>query len=122
MRRLAAVACVGMVAGFLAFGAAEAKAGDARRRRGGPKEQAQKITLEQLPAAVKDALLKATEGGTLGEIEKQVRDGKTFYEADYMKDGQKMEVRLDPSGKVLAVAISDDEGQIDKADDADNKD
>ena len=104
MRKRAVVALVGVVTGFLAIGATVANAGDGEK---GMKDE--KVTLAQLPVVVSNALVKATEGGAIKEIEKKAKDGKTVYEADFTKDGKAMEIKLDETGKVLKVKESDDD-------------
>ena len=69
----------------------------------------QGITMDQLPAAVKEALTKAAGGGAVSEIEKVSKEGKTFFEAEFVKDGKEVEVLIDESGKVLKVATEDAE-------------
>jgi uncharacterized membrane protein YkoI len=41
-----------------------------------------KVSIDQVPSAVKTALLKEAQGGTIKEIELGSENGKTIYEAD----------------------------------------
>ena len=104
MRKVVVVALVGVVSGLLVFGTTEASA-----ERGEKCRKEEKVTLAQVPAAVSNALVTATAGGTIEEIVKEVKDGKVFYEADFTKDGKSMEIKLDESGKVLKIKESDDD-------------
>lgn len=105
MKRIMRGVLVGAMTGCLVIGASAVRAGDEAKG-----QQEQKLTLDQVPAVVKDTLLKATEGGTLGDIEKEIKVGKTTYEADFVsKDGKKMEIKVDDTGKVLKIKPSDDD-------------
>ncbi len=105
MRRFTILALAGVATGFLMLEAAPVRAGEAEKE-----DKDQKVALDQLPAAVKDALVKATEGGTIKEIEKEVKGGKTVYEADFItRDGKEMEIKLDEAGKVLKIKAGDDD-------------
>lgn len=62
----------------------------------------QKVSLDQVPAAVKAALEKEAKGGTIGEVTKETEKGKTFYEAQITKkNGKNMFVHVREDGKVL---------------------
>ena len=66
---------------------------------GGKKET--KVTMDQVPAAVKATLEAQAEGGKITEIEKEMKHGKAVYEAEIMKDGKKIEVKVDEAGKII---------------------
>lgn len=78
-----------------------------------------KVTLDELPATVKDALLKAAEGGEILEIEAEEEDGAMEYEAEIRKDGKVIEVEFDAAGKVLEEEEADDDE--DEGDDDDEE-
>ena len=61
----------------------------------------QKMSLEQVPAAVKATVEKEAKGGTIGEVTKETEKGKTFYEAQITKDGKARWVHVREDGKVL---------------------
>ncbi len=62
----------------------------------------QKMTLEQVPPAVKATIEKEAKGGTIGEVVKETEKGKTFYEAQITKkNGKNMFVHVREDGKVL---------------------
>jgi len=70
-------------------------------------EQETEISLEQAPAAVRAAL--SSQGGTVQEIERVTENGQTFYEADVLLNGRKVEVRLAADGSPIGQAVEDDE-------------
>ena len=65
-------------------------------------EREVKVTLAELPAAVKATLLKETKGGKIELIEKGVENGKTVYEAEVTVKGKKFEISIAPDGKLLS--------------------
>jgi uncharacterized membrane protein YkoI len=94
-----------VVASVLAVGAAVWCAGA---------KQDEKVTLDQVPAAVKVTIVKAAEGGKIEAIERETKDARTVYEAELAIDGKTFGVRVAPDGKLLSRAV-DDEGEGDKA-------
>ena len=77
-------------------------------------EEGKKITIDQLPAAVKAALLQQAGGAQIKDIEEETsKDGKTVYEAEIVANGVTTEVKLDATGKVLKTKV-EKEGDDDK--------
>jgi hypothetical protein len=107
MKKIAIGSLVGLVLGCLVLGTATVRAGDKE------KQDEQKVTLDQLPAVVKEALVKAADGGVIKEIEKEVEKGKTVYEAEVVKDGKKTEIKVDETGRVLKIEADDDDDDDD---------
>ncbi|HET7292681.1 MAG TPA: hypothetical protein VFM88_09660 [Vicinamibacteria bacterium] len=62
-----------------------------------------KATLEQLPAAVQDAVKAQGRGATLRRVAKELKGGVTQYEAELMVDGRRRDVLFDAQGKVVSV-------------------
>jgi len=81
-------------------------------------EQEKAVSIEQLPEAVKAAILAEAKGGTIGEIEMETENGQTAYEAEVTIDGQKVEVKVADDGKLLGKE-ADDEDDDDEGDDDD---
>lgn len=79
------------------------------------------MTIDQVPAAVRTAVEQATVGGEVREIEKQVLDGKAFFEVEYLKDGRTCELRVAEDG-TPAPATSDQPDDHDDGDDEDDDD
>jgi len=65
------------------------------------KKQDEKIPLADVPAAVKDAAVKAVDGLTLTEAEKEVKNGAVVYELKGTASGKEYEVKVSADGKVL---------------------
>ena len=59
------------------------------------------LTMDQLPAAVKATIEKESKGATVEEIEQETEGGKTFYEAEIVKNGRHSFVHVSSRGKVL---------------------
>jgi len=70
-------------------------------------ESEEEISLAECPAPVKATLTKEAKGGTIKEIEKEVEDGKTLYEAEIVIDGKEYEVKVAPDGKLLSKELDD---------------
>jgi hypothetical protein len=67
-----------------------------------PAEQREEhFTMDQLPAAVKKTIEKESAGGKVEEVEKETEHGRTFYEAEIVKNGKESYVHVAPDGKVL---------------------
>ena len=75
-------------------------------------EADKKLTLDQLPAAVKDAVLKQANGAKISEIEEETKHGKTVYEVHVGET----EYTLDATGKVLRAKIDKDDDEDDDED------
>ncbi len=74
------------------------------------------VSIDQVPAAVKAALL--AQGGTINEIEVETENGQAVYEAEVVIDGKEVDIEVTADGTVLGKE-ADDEG--DDADDADDE-
>jgi uncharacterized membrane protein YkoI len=82
---LAGLSAVGMAA-FAAFA-------------GGGQEE--KVTLDQVPAAVKATILKESAGSEIKEVEFETEGGKTVYEAEFVRAGKTVEIKVAPDGTLL---------------------
>ncbi|MHC4089157.1 MAG: PepSY domain-containing protein, partial [Planctomycetota bacterium] len=61
-------------------------------------EHEEEVSLEQVPAAVKATILRESAGGKITEIERETKNGKTSYEAEFLRDGQEIEIKIAPDG------------------------
>jgi hypothetical protein len=61
----------------------------------------ERLSIDQVPPAVKTTIEKELAGGQLGEIEKETQGGRTFYEAQLTKDGHTSYVHVAENGNVL---------------------
>ena len=70
----------------------------------------QKISWEDVPDAVKATILKQAKGAKILEVEKNVRrSGRTTYEAEFMLDGQMVEINVNANGTLRSVRYGDDD-------------
>ncbi len=78
-------------------------------------EEEVKVSLDQVPAAVKAAVEKAVANGTLIELTKETEDGKVVYEAEYKTaDGKKREIEMAEDGTVLEEEDADEDDEDDE--------
>jgi hypothetical protein len=59
------------------------------------------MTLDQVPAAVRETILAEAGGAEVREIERETRDGETHYEAEWRAGGQEIEIRIAPDGTLV---------------------
>jgi len=85
------------------------------------KENEEKVTLAQLPSAVRATLKRESAGGTLGEITKETEEGKVIYEAEVTLDGEEYEVEIAGNGKLIKKALAEEEEEEGKAEKAERK-
>jgi uncharacterized membrane protein YkoI len=76
--------------------------------------QEEEVTFDQVPAAVKTTILRESAGAEITEIERETRNGKTVYEAEFLRDGKEIEIQIAPDGTVLGREV---EGPEDDEDD-----
>ena len=62
-----------------------------------------KVTMKDLPEAVRKTVQEQSKGATLRGLAKEVEDGKTFYEAELKVDGHNKDVLIDPTGAVVEI-------------------
>lgn len=67
------------------------------------------VTLDQVPAAVRAAIEKCAQDGTIKEIERETRHGQTVYEAEVLIDGKTVEFKFDENGKLLGKETEEQE-------------
>lgn len=60
------------------------------------------VTRDELPAAVKATLDRETAGGTVTELEKETKDGKTCYCADAKIDGKAWDICIAEDGSLIS--------------------
>jgi uncharacterized membrane protein YkoI len=69
-------------------------------------EQAEKkISLGELPEAVKATILAEAKGRTIEEIEMETEDGRTIYEAEVIMDGQETDIKVAADGTLLGKEV-----------------
>lgn len=85
-------------------------------------EEGKQITIDQLPAAVKAALLQQAGGAQIKEIEEETKNGTTVYEAEIVANGVTTEVKLDATGKVLKTKVEKGDDDKDEKGDHEHQD
>ena len=72
-------------------------------------EHEEEVTLEQCPAAVRATILREAGDGKITEIERETdKNGKVTYEAEFMLDGQEIEIEIAPDGTLLGREVEDE--------------
>ena len=98
--------CSWLVVATLVVGACSDISGDERRGEGA----GEKISIDQLPTAVKAAVEREAAGGQLIDISKDTKLGQTSYEVKIAKGGQESKVHIASDGtKIEAAAREDDD-------------
>lgn len=69
-------------------------------------EKEEKVSIDKVPAAVKATI--TAEGGKIEDIAREGEGDKTVYEADVVKDGKEIELRVGPDGKLISRKIEGD--------------
>jgi hypothetical protein len=110
-----------MLAGVLALGlagcACGAKHGE-EKDKDNEKDEV-KITVDQLPPAVKATLDHEANGGKIGDVDKETKDGKTAYEADVTIGDKPYEINIAEDGTLLKKKLDKEEDE--KKDEKDAK-
>lgn len=79
------------------------------------------IAIDQVPAAARATILREAAGNRVREVEVQVRNGHTTYEAEWMQNGQEVEVAVAEDGTLLGRHTEADDGDDDEGDDEDEE-
>jgi len=69
----------------------------------------QKVTMDELPAAVKATVQRESQGKTIESMEKEQENGKTVYELELVSNGKGQEIEISEAGKVLKRGEAHDE-------------
>lgn len=72
-------------------------------------EKEVKVKLLECPAAVQKSLQKEAGATDIGEVEKEVEDGITVYEAEVLIAGRKYSIEVDESGVLLEKELDEEE-------------
>jgi hypothetical protein len=72
-------------------------------------ESEAKIKLTDCPAAVQETLKREAFGGKLDDIEKEMENGRVFYEADVKIDGHNYEIVVDDKGALVHKLLDEDD-------------
>ena len=83
---------------------------DKEQEKDGAKHKTEvKVSLDQCPEAVQKTLKKASEGGTIEEIEKVTKKDVVVYEADVVIGETTYEVKVAADGKLISKKVDDED-------------
>jgi uncharacterized membrane protein YkoI len=71
------------------------------------------VSIDQVPAPVKDAILAQAQGGKIVKIEVEDENGKKVYDAEILLDGKTTEVEIAADGTLLPKDADDDKEEKD---------
>jgi hypothetical protein len=111
------------VIAVLTWGTIAILAGEGKNKGEGKAKDEKTVTIDQVPAAVKAAILKEAGDNKIKEIEEKTKGGKTIYEAEWIADGKEVELKLSADGAVLkkkVEAADKDDQQGDNDDEEDD--
>jgi hypothetical protein len=87
-----------------------------------PARSDREVDLADVPAPVRETILREAGVHKVSEVEEVTTEGSVHYEADWMEDGQEIEIRVDPSGNLLDRGVgSDDENEPDEGSEDDSE-
>ena len=70
-----------------------------------------KVAMQDVPAAVQTTLKREANGQTINTVDKEMRHGKTVYEADAKIDGNNYEIVVDETGRLLSKKLDNEENE-----------
>ena len=74
---------------------------------------AQEISIDKLPPAVKSVVAKEAKGGSAKEAETFTKDGKTLYGVTIAKNGNEEELLISEAGEIVGREAPGEEGDHD---------
>ncbi len=75
-----------------------------------------KVKFDDCPAPVKATLIRESNGAKIDSVDKEMKDGKTIYEADAMVNGQNWEIKVSEDGSLIKKKLDNEEGEKKKSD------
>ena len=94
-----------ITAGLLAAGCSSHMKSEKDEKDEGPEV---KVTMDQVPAAVKDTLQKESGGASITSVDKESDEGKTIYEADAMIGGKNYEIKVAEDGSLISKKLDNE--------------
>jgi hypothetical protein len=70
-----------------------------------------KMSINDIPAPARESLMKEAAGASITTVDKEMKDGKTVYEADAMVNGQNWEIIVDGDGKVVSKKVDEEKDE-----------
>jgi hypothetical protein len=74
-----------------------------------------KMSINDVPAPVREGLMKAAGGATIKTVDKEERGGKLVYETDVMSGGKNWEIVVDANGNLVSKGIDNEEAEKSEA-------
>jgi len=75
------------------------------------------VTIDQVPAPVRDAIRAEAGDNPIKEIEAETKNGQTIYEAEWVAGGKEVELKLSADGKIIQKKVEDADDDDDDDDD-----
>lgn len=72
-------------------------------------EGEREVSLGEVPEPVKATILAQAQGNAINEIEVEVENGQTVYEAEVIIEGREVEFEIAPDGTLLGKEIEDED-------------
>jgi hypothetical protein len=71
-----------------------------------------KVKIEDVPAPVKETLMKEAEGQSITSVDKETtKNGKTVFEADVKLNGHNYEINVAPDGTLISKKLDEEENE-----------
>ena len=70
-----------------------------------------KMSIDQVPPAVKAALMREAGGAMIKSVDKEEDHGKVIYETDVMMNGKNWEIKVDANGNLVGKKIDNEENE-----------
>ena len=77
------------------------------------------VTLDQVPAPVRDAIRAEAGDNPIKEIEAETKNGQTIYEAEWVASGKEVELKLSADGKIIEKKVEDADDDDDEEEESD---
>lgn len=74
-------------------------------------EDEAEVSLSEVPEAVKATILKEAGGAEIEEVVKETEDGREVYEAEFVANGQEVEIEVAADGSLLEREVEDDDDE-----------
>jgi len=65
-----------------------------------------KVTMNELPAAVRQAITARAQGGSIRGLSMEVKNGKKIYEAELTMNGRNTDISLDEQGNLIEAELT----------------
>lgn len=100
-----------LLSAALALSLAALWTGVARAEDKEKEEDEQKVSINDVPEAVRATLKREAFGAEIKTVDMEKRDGNTVYEADAKIDGENYEILVSPKGKLISKKLDNEESE-----------